>query len=257
MSRELLESLAGRRNTHLSRWLAAHPGEPRVAWYPSAGTDLRDVLYLNPGYRTVNPPVIEEPDAPTVFVHTDYFIGDHSTFLDTPIVHRDDNTTIRVGDIEELPRLELPLHEDLVAFGPSVATHRVVFFTAHVDSHRLGRFTSPILYVFSENAAFCSECLLRHAARISHVVQVRYGHSLGGGRAAPGWIRGQLSRLGAEVFVTDTAHDGFCLHEAVLEHFPVLSGPDVDPADWPVIRRLPLAHWNGYGPVTWYRVPMH
>ena len=255
MSRELLRALAGPRQTMLARWLDAHPGEPRIAWYPSAGADLRDVLYLNAACPLVSPALVDEPAAPTFFLHTDYFVGDHSRFLDTRLIHIDANTTIAVKDIVELPRLELPLHEDLVAFGPSSATHRVVFFTVEVQSHRLGRFTAPVLYVFSENAAFCSECLFRHQARLSHVVQIRYGHGLGGGRSCPGWIRGQLRRLGTEAFITDPAHDQFAAHDRVLAHFPTLAAPDVDPTNWPVIREMPQAFWDGYGPVTWYRVP--
>jgi hypothetical protein len=255
MSRALLESLAGPRQTNFSRWLAANFGEPRIAWYPSAGTDLRDVLYLNEHYRNVSPPRGDEPLAPNLFLHTDYFVGDHSRFLDRPIVHIDDNTTIAVDTIEELPPLKLPLHNDLVAFGPSSATHRVVFFTVEVRSHRLGSFRAPILYVFSENAAFCSECLLQHEARISHVVQVRYGHGLGGGRSGPGWIRAQLARLRAEVYVTDSHHDVFNCQDLVVQYFPTLRSPDVDPSSWPIIRQMPQSHWDGYGPVTWYRVP--
>lgn len=213
------------------------------------------MLDLNERYRTVSPPHGEEPTPPDLFLHTDYFVGDHSRFLDTSTVHINDNTTITIDTIEELPRLELPLHHDLVAFEPSLATHRVVFFTVSVASHRLGSFRAPILYVFSENAAFCSDCLLRHEARISHVVHVRYGHGLGGGLSGPGWIRGQLARLHTEVFFTDPHHDVFHCQDLVVQHFPALQSPDVDPSTWPIIRQMPQPHWDGYGAVTWYRVP--
>ncbi len=66
----------------LARWLDAHLGEPRIAWYPS----LRDVLYLNAAYPSVSPAVVEGPPPPNFFLHTDYFVADHSRLLDTRLV---------------------------------------------------------------------------------------------------------------------------------------------------------------------------
>jgi hypothetical protein len=95
MSHALLRAFAGPRRTMLARWLDAHPGEPRIPWYPS----LRDVLYLNAAYPSVSPALVEEPPPPTFFLHTHDFIGDHSRLLDTRLVHIDNNTTIAVNGL--------------------------------------------------------------------------------------------------------------------------------------------------------------
>jgi len=50
MSRKFLEMLNGDRKGPFSRFLAKAGPEPAICWYPSAGQDFRDVLYLDPAY---------------------------------------------------------------------------------------------------------------------------------------------------------------------------------------------------------------
>ena len=254
-NRAFLTSLAGPRGNALHAWLAAHPGEPRLAWYPSAGADFRDLLYLHRDYREHRPGPPDEPAAPDFFLHTDYCVAGVPHFLDQPLLHLDEHCRIEVEVIQELPRLRVPFHPELVAFPANAATGRVVFLELSVWSHRLGQFRVPVVYAFGENAAFCAGCLLPGGARISHVVQVRYGHGLGGGRAGPEWVRRQLARLGTEVFVTDEAEGNDGLSEEVYGFFPGLDAPPVDSTAWPVLRQLPQASWDGYGAVRWRRVP--
>ena len=118
-------------------------------------------------------------------------------FLDRPLVHEDHGCRITVEAIQELPPPGVPFHGELVAFDANHATGRMVFLELAVWSDRLGQFRVPVVYAFVENAAFCARCLLRGGARVSHVVQVRYGHGLGGGgrgrsgcgASCPGWAR--------------------------------------------------------------------
>ena len=84
---------------------------------------------------------------------------------------------------------------------------------------------------------------------------MRYGQGLGGGRTGPEWVRRQLPRLGAEVFVTDEAEGNENANEKVYARFPELVAPKVETAAWPVFRQLPQASWDGYGAVRWRRVP--
>jgi hypothetical protein len=254
-NRAFLASLAGPLGNPLHDWLADHWGEPRLAWYPSAGTDFRDVLYLHPDFRRHRPGAPDEPAAPDLYLHTDYCVAGADDFLDHPLIHQDSRCRITVRQIAELPRLNVPFHEELVAFGPSPVTGRVIFLVLEVESRHLARFRVPVVYAFVENAAFCAGCLLPGGARISHVVQVRYGHGLGGGRAGPEWVRRQLPRLGTEVFVTDGSDGHDFLNEEVCAHLPGLSAPPVDLKPWPVLRELPYKSWQGYGPVRWLRVP--
>jgi hypothetical protein len=47
MSRQLLEHLNGNKAGQLNNFLDNFEGEPRIAWYPSAGEDFRALLYLH------------------------------------------------------------------------------------------------------------------------------------------------------------------------------------------------------------------
>lgn len=140
MSKNLLHNLSRNQYGTFRKYLDSLEGEPRIAWYPSAGEDMRDLLYLSRAYKLQNPASQKEPEPPTFFLHTDYFPWSTSTFLDTPIVHTDERTTITVKSIEELPRLELPLDSRLVDSprGRRV-TGKVAFMELDVQSARLSQ----------------------------------------------------------------------------------------------------------------------
>ncbi len=55
MSKELLSNLNGNKSGHLKRFIDEFDGDPRIAWYPSAGTDFRALLYLHPSYSQLHP----------------------------------------------------------------------------------------------------------------------------------------------------------------------------------------------------------
>src|SRR5271157_4235922 len=165
MSKKLLYTLNGEKTGAFCKWLDSFKGEPRIAWYPSAGEDFRDLLYLNRKYSEINPPSSPEPPPPDIFLHTDYFPHSSSTFLDSRIIHSENRTTITVKSIEELPRCDLPLDPKIVDLQGSIATGRVVFLEIDVQSNVLGSFSCPVLYVFAENAAFCAERVLPQEGR--------------------------------------------------------------------------------------------
>ena len=50
MNRELLLNLNGNKTGQLKKFLDVFEGEPRIAWYPSAGEDFRPLLYLHPKF---------------------------------------------------------------------------------------------------------------------------------------------------------------------------------------------------------------
>lgn len=257
MSSLFLEHLNGGHSGPFRRWLDSFDRSPRIAWYPSAGADLRDLLYLHPAYRVAFPGAHNEPAAPDLFLHTDYSLCEAPDFLERLVLHRDARTQIRVLEREELPPCELPVHSDLVAFAPNPSVaHRVVFFRLSVRSHALGVFEVPLLYIVAENAAFCAQRLLPLQARITHLVQVRYGHSLGGGLDSPGWLLSQLAALGVEVVVSDgSERRSFHPRNPSFRRFPILRGPPISPLRWTHLRRLPHSFWDGYGPVSWWRLP--
>jgi hypothetical protein len=250
-----LESLNGGKRGRYAKWLASHPGESRLAWYPSAGEDFRWLLYLHKDYRQVHPAAETEPPPPDVFIHTDYYPWDCSTFLDSPHLYSDQHTSITVVHIEELPRLNLPVYDDLVDSRPGSATNRVMYLEIEIKSRRLGQFVQPLIYAFAENAAFCSEYLIPKKATVSHIMQVRYGNGLGGSLSSPGWIRYQFNTLKTELVITD---DGLSCedttNELVFARFPNLGNTESKPETWRKLRKTEYGAPPYIYEVRWYLV---
>lgn len=254
MSKTFLRSLAGRNHNGLNHWLNAHRGRPRIAWYPSAGDDWRDLLFLSERYRHVNPPLLPEPAEPDIFIHTDYLAGDYFNPFDHDLLFHGDRltphgvsrTTITVLHQENLPTLHLAFHSDLVGCKPSPILGRVSYMIVRVVSNTLGCWEVPMIYAAVENTAM-ADLMLRRKARVSHMVQMRFGHGLGGGAIGPGFLTRLVNPLQTEAFVTDRHFDvggGITVphFESVNAHEPV------DLNFWAVARPRHSFPWSGYDP---------
>ncbi|GAB4176030.1 MAG: hypothetical protein Kow00108_11290 [Calditrichia bacterium] len=255
MSKKLLYHLNGNKNGIFKNWLDQFEGEPRIAWYPSAGEDFRDLLYLNPTYTGLNPAPIDEPKHPDIFIHTDYFPWKRSSFLDNKILYEDDRTKIIVREIEELPKVNLPLDQEIVDFPQkNIASDRVIFMEIGIESGVLGQFNAKLIYVFAENEAFCAKKILPNDGKISHIIHVRYGGGLGGGGKASGiWLLNILQKVNCEVFITSGIRPRQSGDEAAYRLYPELAGDEKN--DYlEVIRTIDSHSWSDYGDVTWYLV---
>lgn len=250
MSRQLLSSLNGNKNGQLKKFIDNFEGEPRIAWYPSAGEDFRAMLYLHPNYSILNPATEQEPAAPDIFLFTDYFPWEFSRFLDKNFVYGDSRTSVIIESIEELPNLMLPLHSEIVDFiEGSKATDRAVFMKIRINSDRLGKMTIPVIYAFAENEAFCAEKLLPNHAILSHIVHVRYGGGCGGGGKASGiWLLNVLEKLQCEMYVTDTHYNWQQGDLKALELYPII--PVITTAKLISIRTISGISWSGHGDVS-------
>ena len=247
----MLLNLNGHRKGAFAGWLARIKGEPRVAWYPSAGEDFRDLLYLHPGFPAMRPAEGRDPAPPDIFLHTDYFPWSTSRFLDNPLIHDDGRTSVTVTSIEELPRLDLPLDARIVDFPEGGrATGRVLFLEVEVVSDRMGRFAAPVLYVFAENAAFCAQRLLPLGGRTSHVIHVRYGKGFGGGKSSGVWLLNILRRVGCGVFISDGHHTTQSGDRRVYDLYPELAG-DGSEEGLESIRVVDSKGWSDHGDVSW------
>lgn len=256
MSLDLLKALNGSNDGSFARFIKRHKSTPAICWYPSAGADFRDLLYLSRPYAAYHLPTEPDPAFPDLYLHTDYFPWGTPDFLNRQVLHIDSRTMIKLDAIEELPRLDLPLDPKFVQYpdaGP--VTGRVFFLTLDVYSDPLQAcYKAHLLYAFVENAAFCSAMLLKHKACLSHVLHIRYGGGIGGGGSASGgWLRRVLHPLSCRIFITDGRHDDWQSGDfAALARFPDLD-LSPDPAPLRSIRRLPAASWSGYGDVSWLR----
>ena len=251
MSKQLLLNLNGNINGELRKFLNECKGEPRIAWYPSAGEDFRALLYLDARYSKINPTKEIEPESPDIFLFTDYYPWSNSRFLDHRIIYSDTRTSVYIEHIEELPKLNLQLHKELVHFPEgSSATDRVLFLKIRINSDRLGSISYPVIYAFAENETFYCQKLFPNKAMISHIIHVRYGGGLGGGGSATGvWIINVLKNLKCELFVTDGHYhwqsgDRFALTmcSSIQRDSQVKLTP---------IRVIKSQCWSGHGDVSW------
>lgn len=252
MSRQLLLSLNGNKNGKFNQWLNNFKGEPRIAWYPSACEDFRDLLYLHPNFAERRPGLKPDPQPPDIFLHTDYFPWSTSAFLDSDNIHLDDRTSVTVRSIEELPRCDLPLDGQIVDFAEgSHATGRVLFLEVDIASNVLGNFSAPVVYAFVENSVFCAERCLPNDAVFSHIIHVRFGGGCGGGGKSSGiWLLNALRKLRCECFVTDSHYYRQSGDERIYELYPELAGGE-DKTQLEQIRVVPSEGWSGHGDVSW------
>ena len=258
MSKQLLNDLNGNNIGNFRKYLDNFTGEPRIAWYLSAGTDFRPLLYLDPRYAEISKPSQPDPVPPDIFLFTDYFPWDHSDFLDTPNIHIDKRTEVFVNSIEELPNLHIPLDEGIVDFPQgSHATGRVIFLEVKIKSTILGEYTYPVVYAFVENESFCAAKMLPLHARISHIIHVRYGGGCGGGGNASGiWIHNVLKRLGCEVLISDGHYHLQPGDELAKSKYATLA-PHGDPPELETIRILRGEGWSNHGDISWNLLPPH
>ncbi|MEI7982228.1 MAG: hypothetical protein WCI71_11290 [Bacteroidota bacterium] len=252
MSKQLLSKLNGNKNGKFSRYLDNLNDEPRIAWYLSAGTDFRPLLYLHPRFTEISQPSKPDPAPPDIFLFTDYFPWQSSDFLDTPKIHIDDRTEVIVTHIEELPNLHIPLDEGIVDCPQgSSATGKVIFLEVKIKSTILGEYTYPVVYAFAENESFCAKKILPLNGRISHVIHVRYGGGCGGGGKASGiWIDNVLRRLFCEVVITDGHYYQQSGDDEALIKYPELA-PYGEPPKFEPIRTVRSEAWSNHGNVNW------
>jgi hypothetical protein len=251
MGCDLLEVLTGRRAQSFAA-IRRVGASPRVAWYPTAGTDFRDLLYLGAEYQRLSPPTPPppaEPAAPDLYLHTDYL---PPSFLNQQTLVDDGRTTVRVEEIRELPRLNLPVEPGLVVFPGGANAGRVILLDLAVHSDVLGEFRRTVIYGIVENAAFCARVLLPSRTPVTHLVRVRHGGGCGGGGRASGmWLDEMARSLRCQVIVADGTDRAQEADEAVFEIFPSLSGARASPPDLREIRRIPGSLWSGHGDVRW------
>jgi hypothetical protein len=186
----------------------------RMAWYPSAGVDLRPMLnWKRESFRLMNLDLdaigYEEPD---LFIFSDYASSDPArhgwkfgdrrparlpsqqlTFDYLPEhpssrqidLHADNRTSIvtrRFCEITSNPAsYQYELLQQYLHFKPSKFTGRAFFFEASINSDRLGNYDRDAIYFAYNNVKLLQQLFLRHEVPLSHLFWHRDGSGLGGG----------------------------------------------------------------------------
>lgn len=257
MSLQLLKSLNGNKNGLLKSFLGkfTNSSEPRITWYPSAGTDFRALLYISEQYSKLNPANSTEPAAPDIFIFTDYFMSGNSNFLDSKQIYKDEFTQISVVSAELLPELNLELPEVLIDFPkPHSATNKVAFLNVRVESDVLGTYEVPVIYVFAVNEEFMSKVVLPNDGKLSHIINIRYGGGLGGGGLVRGnWVPNILNKVGCELYISDNSNSDDRNDELVFVNYPNIANNHSKPT-LKSIRTIDSKQWSNYGDVSWNEV---
>jgi hypothetical protein len=168
-------------------------------------------------------------------------------------MHDGPRTDITVLNEEFLPESRLAFHSDLVDCHPSPVLGRVAFMVLHIESNALGSWEVPVIYAAVENTAM-ADMMLKHKARVSHIIQMRFGHGLGGGRIPPGFLTRLVEPLRTEAFITDRQFE--LGRTMTVPHFESLNThAPVDLNSWTVARRRYTVPWSGYEPAKFFMRP--
>lgn len=242
MAMQLLRGLAGNSRSQFHCFLEHLDAEPRIAWYPCAGDDFRDLLFLNPRISEIFPAEGPEPSPPDLFIHTD--TNTDVSFLNRQFIHDDRWARVSARSLEELP-----------SYSNAV---RAFFFWADLESDWLGSFSYPVLYLTAENAAFCAEQVLAQNASLSHLVHVRCVGLFQDFRTDGAWLLNILRKVNCECFISDGHLQPSVGDYCIYDTFPMLGNPGFRNDRYPVldelrcIRVVPGRLSSDHGDVHWY-----
>lgn len=226
------------------RWMANLTAPPRIAWYPAAGEDLRDLIYLSEAYARHDPAALGDTLPPDLFLHTDYFPWTHSSFLrklrEGGLIEDDEWGQIYVLACDVLSREDLPDDPAIVHFPRPPGTQVQWYFALlRIESWRIGTFEQVMLYAVVENNVFYHHEIEPHDVQLSHIVRVGYGGGFGGGWDRGDWVPSTVAARGAEVLIVDREE----LPERLAQRLNVRR-----------YRQMAPHQWGNRWPVYWYRV---
>lgn len=247
---EFLKFLAQGNSRRLPGLANLLKSNPSCCWYPSAGDDLRDMLYLSDAYKDYvgNDAFPAEPPQPQLFIHTDFHMNPLRWARNHGLLFNDWRSNFIVTAGAYLGRVDITHDKRIVPFDPTEAHGAVYAFRISRHSEFLPPLPDAwLIYCVCENAAFCEEVLLANNAQIDTVVHIRYGGGLGGGgRGRGGWIVDILPKLGTSLFVNEGRYrewsDG---DTAAVELYPSLRSENET-----LLHRgyqMPASKWSDYG----------
>ena len=196
-----------------------------LCWYPSAGSDFRELLYLSPEYKKIVDLKIEPK--PDCFILTDYLVMSYYPKLEELLtgpteLFNDERTVITALNGKELSRLSLPFHHELVSFEQSNDYGRVFSFDVEIISDILGEIKTHVIYAIVENTSFAIDFLLKHKINVNSIIHVRYGHMLGGGRSNGMYVKRLLTDLNTHYFISDMNYKSDTDSEAISVYLNTL-----------------------------------
>lgn len=178
---------------------------PQIAWYPSAGLDLRDLFELRPQHAGIS--------APDLFIHTDYkpdwrlinqpFEGFQTGVIEDRFEPEYFKEILEVYPLTFTKRVKYRVEEQFVDFIHDAQVEPKVYLLRVKVKHGDNTIIQPVIYFVFENINFLDEVLLRYNIKISHLVKVREGCGLGGNRKSITIAYAFAAKLGLEFLICD------------------------------------------------------
>ncbi len=254
-----------------------------ICWYPSAGSDFREVLFLSEQYyKWKDVPKDSGQVLPDLFLLTDVY-PNPDTFtggygIDPNVngythIYKLTNRTIKPGDylfsgtrlltdiridsLERLKNVSPDINEAVCNMRRESYTGTAYLFHVTVTSGLLGTWKTDVLYAVTENVAFAKDVLLAEHIPVEYVIQIRYGNGFGGSRISGDWLSLLLKSLGCRYFI---ANDQYCriydpddlLVEKVIKE--IFNNGELQAPDYELIYNIDGVQWSNYGPVLWTRI---
>lgn len=223
--------------------------ENRLCYYPSAGEDCSDLLWVRPEHLPTGEK--KEYELPSLYLHTDYFPWQTKfNFHPGKILHDTSKGKVTVKTVEQLTTLDLPLNKKLVAF-PKKSENYGNCFLMEVDvDFKNGRNPeqTKLLYCFAENEAFTAMVLLENKIAVDYVCLVGYGFSFGGAKNRGAWLTATLERFKTQCFITDSDLQWVSDDYEAANCYPILDRPPIVTGD--TFSRK-LGQWATWRQVRW------
>lgn len=178
--------------------------EERILWYPSSGSDFRDLLEtLSPERQALH----GLSEAPNIFIHTAY-ISDDITF-NLGVIRNDGRTIVEVQEkydihIQDNIDLEYNVSSEYAVFPELASIEPIIYLVKlRLTSNILGVVEGWLFYFCFENHNFLQEVILKQKLRITHLVKVREGLGFGSNRLSITLVYALLANIGVRYLLAD------------------------------------------------------
>lgn len=249
-----------------------------ICWYPSAGSDLRPLLYLSrPFYDKHEELAGETAPLPDLFILTDYQMDhyeDYShqsyfwrnsfdkikdkTLKKGDILFSDHNTTFTTDKAVYFCIDDIDVNKELICFDIPPYYGQGCLMTINVDSHdsptkKLGQWKTAVIYLYAENTAFAKNILLQNGVNIDYIVRVRYGGGFGGSNGTFGhWLFYLADQLKVKYYISGCYNDIMVSEDKdALEY--IKGGRDIT-FEKAAVTEIYQRNWYYNEPVRWYKI---
>jgi hypothetical protein len=234
MLNKILKGTDRRSQIKLDKVLEMLGEKPNIAWYPSAGTDFRDLLEAETRTEI----------SPDIYFHTDYM---KDIVISRGTIFDDRSTLVQIMEINYLrctDEINYHIDENFAVFADNAYPKPTILLLDVLLTYSGGEIRKPVLYWYFENINFLDEVLIKYHIPISHIVKVREGMGFGGNIKSIAISYAFLSKLKTQYLLIDNRADidqdliriirG--KHPEKLKNFKLVN----------IAQRRNISDWSGY-----------